>query len=166
VYLAVRLGSATASDPRVPATLAADHVTAIVSGQLAAEQPGFVGELAADGCDVANGGWGSRRHHLGWAPADISRSGDAIRDATGGPVRIFAPGRGASGFELASARWDKETVVLPHALVPDTGRLPAMRTGQVYVIDARDLSAAQLLPLLAQVETAGQQISPLSALRT
>jgi processive 1,2-diacylglycerol beta-glucosyltransferase len=165
VYLAVRLGPASAGDPRVPAALAADHVTAIVSGQMASDEPGFVGVLAADGCDVANGGWGTH-HRLSWAPADISRSGDAIRDATGGPVRIFAASRKASGFELASARWDKETVVVPHDLVPDTGQLPVMETGHVYVIDARDLSAPQLLALLSQVEGAGQRISPLSALRT
>ncbi|HEY2427838.1 MAG TPA: glycosyltransferase, partial [Acidimicrobiales bacterium] len=136
VYLAVRLGPAAITDPRVPAALAADHVTAIVSGQLAAAYPGFVAELASDGCDVANGGWG---HHRGlpWAPTDISRSGDAIRDATGGAVHILVPGRAASGFELASAKWENETVVLTHALAPTVDAASALRPGQIYVLDAR-----------------------------
>jgi len=165
VYLAVRLGPDAVADPRVPAALAADRVTAIVSGELAFAYPGFVAQLAADGCDVANGGWG---HHggLAWAPTDISRAGDAIRDATGGRVRILVPGRAANGFELASAKWENETVVLTHALVPTTGILPAMRPGGVYVIDARHLSAGQVLSMLSQAQAAGQEILPLSALKS
>lgn len=148
--------------------LAAAHVTAIVSGQMAATDPLAVGGLAAAGVDVANGGWGSHRG-LAWTwHADVQRSADAIRDATGGRVRTFAPGRSIDGLALVSASWEDQRVVLARSVLPTAGTLPSVRPGGVYVLDVRTLTADQVLGLVDQVdalEAAGQQVSPLSALK-
>ena len=169
VYLGVRLGPAAAGQSGVASALAAAHLTAIVSGELAAQHPAFVADLARAGCDVANGGWGRHRGHaLTWARADVQRAGKEIREATGGRVRLFAPGRTVTGFELVSAEWDDERVVLPRTLVPAAAGIPAMHPGGIYVIDAGELSAPALLAILTEVrqlETAGELVAPLSALR-
>jgi len=169
IYLGLRLGPSAAQNAHLPAALAAAHVTAIVSGQLAVQQPAFVAGLAQAGVDVANGGWGTHHGYV-WSrtQADVSRSGDAIRDATGGKVRTFAPDRPVDGFELASARWENERVVLTHEVVPSFGVIPLMHAGGVYVIDARELSPGELTTLLSQIDglqAAGRQIAPLSRLQ-
>jgi processive 1,2-diacylglycerol beta-glucosyltransferase len=169
IYLGLRLGPSAADNAQLPTALADIHVTAIVSGQLAVEQPAFVAGLAEAGVDVANGGWGTHRGYL-WSrtQADVSRSEDAIRDATGGKVVTFAPDRSVDGFELASARWEDQRVVLTHEVVPTSGELPLMHPGGVYVLDARGLTNAELVTLLGQIgglQSDGQQIAPLSGLR-
>ncbi len=104
IYLGVRLGPSAADNAQLPADLASIHVTAIVSGQLAVEQPAFVAGLAEAGVDVANGGWGTHRGYL-WSrtQADVSRSEDAIRDATGGKVVTF----GAPTGRLTGSSWPR-----------------------------------------------------------
>ena len=169
VYLAVRLGPQIASDPQVPDALAAAGVTAIVSGQLAATNPHFVAELAAAGCDMANGGWGS--HHglqWTWAHADIQRATHEIDEAAGLRVRTFAPSGHIDGFSLASAAWDNQRVVMTRELVPLPGQLPVLHPGRIYVIDARSLPASQVLAVVSEIDAlraAGQQIAPLSSLK-
>jgi len=169
IYLGVRLGPSATENAHLPAVLADSHVTAIVSGQLAQQQPAFVAGLAQAGVDVANGGWGTHHRNL-WSrtQADVSRAGDAIRDATGGKVRTFAPDRSVDGFELASAEWADQRVVLTREVVPVSGLLPVMHSGGVYVLDARGLTPAELATLLNQIgdlQSAGQQIDPLSRLQ-
>ncbi len=165
-YVAVRIGRSAADDRRVGPALAGAHVTAIVSGSLAATDPAGVGELAAVGVDVANGGWGAHRGlALTWH-ADVQRAGDAIRNATGVRVRTFAPGRSIDGLSLVTATWDDQRVVLARSVLP-VPTLPRVAAGGVCVLDARRLTADQLLALVAQIdaiERAGQPVAPLSAL--
>jgi hypothetical protein len=95
------------------------------------------------------------------------RAADAIRDATGVKVRTFAPGRHIDGLSLVSASWDDQRVVLARSVLPPAA-LPAVQPGGVYVFEARGLTPDQLLGVVAQidtVETAGQPVAPLSALR-
>jgi hypothetical protein len=165
-YFALRVGQAAADDSRVAPALASAHVTAIVCGSMAAADPVSVWELAAAGVDVANGGWGSHRG-LAWTwHADVQRSADAIRDATGVRVRTYAPGRRIDGLSLVSASWDNQRVVLARSLMPSSP-LPAVQPGGVYVLDARELTADQVLALVDRIdafEAGGQPVAPLSAL--
>ena len=166
--VAVRLGAEAAADARVPPALASAHVTAIVSGQMAALHPVAVGALAAAGVDVANGGWGPHRGLVWTWHADVQRSADAIRDATGGKVRTFAPGRSINGFALMSASWEDQRVVLAPSVAVTPSELPPVRPGGVCVLDLRTLTADQVLAVVNQLdglEAAGQLVSPLSALR-
>jgi hypothetical protein len=167
-FVAVRLGADAAGDARVPSALASAHVTAIVSGQMAALHPLAVGALAAAGVDVANGGWGPHRGLVWTWHADVERSADAIRDATGGRVRTFAPGRSIDGLALVSASWEDQRVVLAPSVLVTADELPPVRPGGVCVLDVRTLTADQVLGVVDQLdalEAAGQQVSPLSALQ-
>jgi hypothetical protein len=167
-FVAIRLTPDAAADPRVPAALAAAHITAIVSGEMAAEEPSVVAHLARAGVDLANGGWGTHRGHaLSWAKADIMRSGKAIEAATGSEVRTFVAGRRVDGFELVSAQWDNQRVVLSHTVV-DGGVLPPLRPGGVYCINTRGLTVEQVLSLIGQIDgqvADGAAVEPLSQLR-
>jgi hypothetical protein len=159
------MGEAATDDPRVAPALASAHVTAVVSGSLAATDPVGVWELAAAGVDVANGGWGAHRG-LAWTwHADVQRAADAIRDATGVRVRTFAPGRTIDGLSLVSASWDDQRVVLARTVVPSGA--PVVQPGGVYIIDARGLPGDQVLGLISQIEAieaGGQPVAPFSAL--
>ena len=166
-FVAVRLTEAAASDPRVASALARDGVTAIVSGQLAADEPDLIARLVAVGVDVANGGWGAHRGYAwSWANADVVRSSHAIRAATGGRVRTFVPGRRVDGFSLASAAWEDQRVVLTHTILQGTV-LPQLRAGVVYCVNSTGLSADDVLSILNQIhddEARGVAVAPLSAL--
>jgi hypothetical protein len=167
-YVALRLGPEAAGDARVPPALASAHVTAIVSGSMAATDPLDVAMLAAAGVDVANGGWGAHRG-LAWTwHADVQRSADAIRDATGGKVRTYAPGRRIDGLSLVSASWEDQRVVLCRSLLLASATLPTIRAGGVYVLDVRSLTPDQILGIVDQIdalEADGRQVAPLSALK-
>jgi processive 1,2-diacylglycerol beta-glucosyltransferase len=165
-YVALRIGQAATDDPRVAPALAGAHVTAIVCGSMAAADPLGVWELSAAGVDVANGGWGTHRG-LTWNwRADVQRSGDAIRDATGVRVRTFAPGGRIDGLSLVSASWNNQRVVLARTLLP-SAPLPSVEPGGVYVLDTRSLGPDQVLALISQIEAleaGGRSVAPLSAL--
>ena len=167
-FVAIRLSPAAAADPRIPAALAAAHVTAIVSGQMASQQPAAVARLALAGVDLANGGWGIHRGHaLSWAKADVVRAAHAIETATGGEVRTFVAGHSVDGFVLASAQWDNQRVVLTHTAVQGTA-LPALRPGGVYCVTSRDLTAEQVLAIIQQIQqqvASGATVAPLSQLK-
>ena len=167
-YFALRLGPEASADARVAPALASAHVTAIVSGSMAATDPGAVAELAAAGVDVANGGWGAHRGLAFTWHADVQRSADAIRDATGGKVRTYAPGGRIDGLSLMSASWEDQRVVLARSVLPQAGNLPTVHAGGVYVLDVRTLSTDQVLGLIDQIdalEAGGQQVAPLSSLK-
>jgi processive 1,2-diacylglycerol beta-glucosyltransferase len=162
-YIGIRLGSGATGSSTLPRVLARADMTAIVSGQMALADPTFVSNLADAGCDVVNGGWG---HHRGlrWEPSDIGRSKDAIEDATGSPVHLLAAGPSVSGFELAAAEWDDERVVVAHTLGPAESTQVALHAGQAYIIDARDLTPAEVTDLIGALQASRVHIEPLSSL--
>jgi processive 1,2-diacylglycerol beta-glucosyltransferase len=170
VYLAVRLGPRSVGDPTVAAALARTGTTAIVPGRLAREDPAEVNRLRIAGVEVANGGWGHRdRLHWGRARSDLVKASHAIRDASGVHCREFVPQRRIDGFDLASARLVHQRVVVPTKVLAP-GEMPAkVRSGQVYVIDARDATPAAILQEIDQLQrmaSAGElDIAPLAQLK-
>jgi hypothetical protein len=65
---------------------------------------------------------------------------------------MFVPQRRIDGFDLASARMVHERVVVPNAVI-SPGDVPAsVRAGQVWVLDGRNATPAQLLRSLDEVE--------------
>ncbi|TMM17690.1 MAG: glycosyltransferase [Actinobacteria bacterium] len=167
-YVAVRLGEKVLEDPRLPAILAQDHVTAVVDGALAASDPRDVRALSGASVDVANGGWGQHRG-IQWerASADVVKASRAIRAATGEQVHYFVPVRSVDGFDLVSARLINEHVVHPTGLTMHP-TLPQLRAGAVYVIDARNGDLTQMQSGLDRLQQglAGRHVTvePLSAL--
>jgi processive 1,2-diacylglycerol beta-glucosyltransferase len=155
-YVGVRLSPAELADPTVQTTLAADRVTAVVSGRMASQYPDAMAGLESAGVDVANGGWGGKGGFR-WSRAhsDVVRSAHAIQAATNERTRLFVPARPVDGFDLASAQLSRERIVV--ATDADTttlSGLPSMRPGGIYVIDARRLQPRQLLALLAGLQPA------------
>ena len=151
-YVAVRLGSRVLDAPGLPALLAQDHVTAVVDGAVAASDPSDVRALSQAGVDVANGGWG-RQQGIQWdrASSDVVKSGQAIRAATGERVNYFVPVRGVDGFDLVSASLTHQHVVMPTGTVTQP-HLPRLRSGALYVIDARTTDGTQLRSTLTRLE--------------
>jgi processive 1,2-diacylglycerol beta-glucosyltransferase len=155
-YVGVRLSPDELADPRIQAALAAERVTAVVSGRMAAEQPDAMAGLQTAGVDVANGGWGGK-WGFRWSRAhsDVVRSAHAIQAATNERTRLFVPARPVDGFDLASAQLSRERIVVASDSDAVTvSGLPSMRAGGIYVIDGRRLQPADLLRLLAQLPPA------------
>ncbi len=168
-YVGVRLGEKVLEDPGLPATLAQDHVTAVVDGALAAASPDDVKALSGAGVDVANGGWGQHRG-IQWerASTDVVKASRAIRAATGERVHYFVPVRSVDGFDLVSARLIDEHVIRPTGVTMRPTH-PRLRAGAVYVIDARTGDLAQLRSELTRIQQrlADRHVTvqPLSALQ-
>jgi processive 1,2-diacylglycerol beta-glucosyltransferase len=155
-YVGVRLNPDELADPRVQAALGSDHVTAIVSGRMATEQPNAMAGLETAGVDVANGGWGGK-WGFRWSRAhsDVVRSARAIQAATNEPMRLFVPARPVDGFDLATAQLTKERIVVgSDADAATLSGVPALHAGHIYVIDGRRLNTSALLTLLADLPQA------------
>ncbi len=143
VFVGIRLGPTALADPDLAAGMAGAGVSAIVDGSLANHDPVGVRRLSDAGVDVANGGWGHRNGaHWARAKADVVRACRSIQVADGEqPCHNFVPLRRIDGFDLASARLAHQKVVANVVLLsPD--RTPQLRSGRIYVLDARSLDAA------------------------
>jgi len=153
VYLAVRLGPNSLADPTLATWLSRAGVTAVVSGRLAADQPAAVQRLSNARVDLANGGWGRRNGvHWGRARADLQHSSRAIRSASGVPCREFVPVRRIDGFDLASARFAHERVIVASAKL-SPGQIPnQIHAGQVLVLDAGTSDATAVQKSISALE--------------
>jgi hypothetical protein len=155
-YVGVRLSPDELTDPKIQAALAADRVTAVVCGRMAAEYPYAMARLETAGVDVANGGWGGK-WGFRWSRAhsDVVKSAHAIEAATNERTRLFVPARPVDGFDLASARLSKERIVVANDTdTMGVSGVPSMRPGGIYVVDARRLRPQELLTLLADLPPA------------
>jgi hypothetical protein len=150
-YLAMRVGPAAIQNPELAAALNRSHITAIVDGSTAVEEPEALKRFAATGVDVANGGWG-RHVRMPWQRAhdDLKKSASAIRDATGLPVRDFVPGRRVNGFDLTWARVAHERVIVPQAKSDEIPR--KLGPGAIYLVDARDADGAEAMQMIRELE--------------
>lgn len=170
VYVAVRLGPAALSDPALGRILAADHVTAVVAGSLAATEPAAVRRLSQNGVDLATDGWLDRQPlHLVQPTDDLLRSTQAIRLDTGLHCRDFAPASGVSGVDLASALMSHVRIVRTSQLLPTDSVPGVLRAGHVYMLGATTASAATVEASLAEISWRaardGLGVAPLSDLR-
>jgi len=155
-YVGVRLSPQELADPLIQTSLASDGVTAVVSGMMASQQPAAIAGLQTAGVDVANGGWGGK-WGFRWSRAhsDLVKSAQAIQAATNQRTRLFVPARPVDGFDLASAQFSRERIVLANDTDTLTqSGLPPLRAGGIYVIDGRRLQPRDLLRLLADLPPA------------
>ncbi|MHB1488233.1 MAG: MGDG synthase family glycosyltransferase [Acidimicrobiales bacterium] len=151
-YLAVRLGPTSLNDPNLIATMAADHVTAIVNGRLAQTDPMGVRSLATAGVSIANGGWGARNsYHLLAASTGVSRASRLIAVTSGVKCHLFAPDQAVNGFDLATAGLVHERIVRDLHEIGPTHIPLGLEAGRTYVLDGRDATSPQLVRELARV---------------
>ena len=170
VYVAVRLGPAALSDPKLGQVLAADHVTAVVAGRLASTEPAGVRRLSQSGVDLATDGWLDRQPlHLVQPTDDLFRSTQAIRLDTGLHCRDFTPASGVSGADLASALMAHVRIVRTSLFLPTDSVPGRLRAGHVYMLGATTASAATVEASLGELTWRAAQdglgVAPLSDLR-
>ena len=170
VYVAVRLGPAALSDPRLGQVLAADHVTAVVAGRVASTEPTAVRRLSQSGVDLATDGWLDHQPlHLVQPTDDLFRSTQAIRLDTGLHCRDFTPASGVSGADLASALMAHVRIVRTSLFLPTDSVPGRLRAGHVYMLGATTASAATVEASLGELTWRAAQdglgVAPLSDLR-
>ena len=170
VYVAVRLGPAALSDPGLGQVLAADHVTAVVAGRLAATEPAAVRRLSRSAVDLATDGWLDRQPlHLVQPTDDLLRSTQAIRLDTGLHCRDFTPASGVSGADLASALMAHLRIVRTSLFLPIDSVPGVLKAGHVYMLGATTASAAAVEASLGELTRRaardGLGVAPLSDLR-
>lgn len=181
-YVGARLDSEELADPSVMARVEALHLTVVVDQVTTEESPAAVMALVRKGIDVADGGAGAQYDASGSLerPAPWSRAhGDVEAGATlarliGRPVRVFAPGRRITAFDLLDCRDAHLSVVVPNAELTaadlDRPVAPgAFRLHQIYLLNGLGSSPEAMAALLDQTGTAlvasGLQAAPLADLR-
>jgi processive 1,2-diacylglycerol beta-glucosyltransferase len=155
-YLGVRVSAVALADPSVQNAVAQLRATVIVTGRSAATEAGAVRTLAAEGVDVATGGWGTARTAVLPEQRDLS-SARMITDATGIKPSCFVPSRPVDALDLLWASRRHVSIVVPqHTIFPS--RLPAeLEPGESYVLDARAATPDEVVAALGALNTTAQQ---------
>lgn len=159
VYPFVRLGSATLTDPTMPALLARDHFGAVVDGSLAAEYPSAVRALARSGVTVANGGNRLPTSLDVLSVVDnVTGAAKRISSDTGLPTRLYAPGTMVNASDLIFASASHERILRSTSLAMGASGV-VLRPGHVYMVEGQAASGpaleAWLGSLHAQIVRAG-----------
>jgi len=105
VFVGVRVNRAELTNRRVVNVIDKLGITLVVDGRTALCSGRQLTPLAADGIDIANGGWGQGRF-LRWNRAhdDCMKSFRAIASRSGVSAREFVPGRRIDGFDQIYCR--------------------------------------------------------------
>lgn len=152
VYPFVRLGPGALSDPLVPGILARDHFSAVVDGSLAAEYPGAVHQLAADGVTVANGGDRSPADlHALSVGNNVSRAAGLISADTGLPCQLYVPGPVVNDSDLIFAVAAHERILRTTGI--EMGEPSKLVAGHVYLLDGSKASGPALESWLSTLDT-------------
>jgi hypothetical protein len=164
-YLGVRLSVSELADPTVQVAVTRLGATVIVTGRAAASATEAVKGLAANGVDVATGGWGQARTGVLPEQRDLS-SARMISTLTGIRPSCYVPARPVDALDLLWASRRHLSIVVPNHNVLPT-RLPAaLDAGESYVLDGRQTSPAELVTALSTLRgVAGQDGMVLAGLQ-
>jgi len=170
VYVGVRLDHTQLTDQVLLAQVREMGVSVVVDAQAASHRSVELEDLADDGVDIVNGGWG-KGSFLRWNRArnDVARAGAVIAAEAGRPAREFCPGRRLDAFDQYYSHSKKQKLVVANFNVrPET--LPQrLVAGKVYVLDGRDRDPTAMeiavADLDARFDTAGLRAAPLGELR-
>jgi hypothetical protein len=171
VFVGVRVNRAELTNRRVVTVIDKLEVTVVVDGRTALRSGRQLTPLAADGIDIANGGWGKGRF-LRWNRAhdDCMKSFRAIASRSGVSAREFVPGRRIDGFDqiyCRSGRRKQRLVQANTTFRPE--QLPRPHGRTVYLLDGRSRSPAAVATALERfanrVTRAGLHLRSLEGLR-
>lgn len=169
-YVGVRLDHTQLVDEVLLTQIRDMGISVVVDAQAATHRSVELEELADQGVDIANGGWG-KGSFLRWNRAhnDVTKAGRVIAREAGTPTREFCPGRRLDFFDqMLSRRYNQKLVVANFTVRPES--LPDdLQAGKVYVLDGRDRDPTAMevavADLDAQFESAGLRAAPLGELR-
>jgi processive 1,2-diacylglycerol beta-glucosyltransferase len=150
VFVGIRVNHAELANHQVLNAIDTLGVTVVVDGRTALHSGGQLAPLAADGIDIANGGWGQGRF-LRWNRArdDCMKSWRTIAARSGVSAREFVPGRRIDGFDqiyCRSGRRKQRLVQANTTFRPET--LPRPHGHAVYLLDGRNRDPAAVATAL------------------
>jgi hypothetical protein len=169
-YVGVRLDHEQLNDPVLLDQVREMGVSVVVDAQAASHRTVELEELADEGVDIANGGWG-KGSFLRWNRArnDVARAGEIIAEEAGEPTREFCPGRRLDAFDQYWSHRQKQKLVVANFTVRPENLPEELESGKVYVLDGRDRDPTAMeiavADLDAQFEAAGLRAAPLGELR-
>lgn len=171
VFVGVRVDGAGLKSRPVVNAIDGLGVTLVVDGRTASSNGDELAPLAADGVDIANGGWGQGRF-LRWNRAhdDCMRAWKMIAARAGVIAREFVPGRRVDGFDQIYCRGGGRRQRLIEANVTfSPTAVPVPHGRKVYVLDGRNRPpaavAAALEHFATRVHTDGLHLRSLEGLR-
>jgi UDP-N-acetylglucosamine:LPS N-acetylglucosamine transferase len=171
VFVGVRIDSAELQNPRVLDAIDATGVTLVIDGRTAMHAGNRLTPLAAEGIDIANGGWGrSRTMRWNRAHDDCQKAWRTIAARTGVSAREFVPGRRIDAFDQIYCRSAKHKQRLVEANHTFGSSVPVHVHGRsVYVLDGRHQDAQALITSLDQfthrAQRSGLHVRSLKGLR-
>jgi processive 1,2-diacylglycerol beta-glucosyltransferase len=171
LFVGVRVDRAELQNHDVVNTIDNLGVTLVVDGRTATQTGSQLAPIAADGVDIANGGWGQGRF-LRWNRAhdDCMKSWQVIAARAGVHAREFVPGRRIDGFDQIYCRSghrrqrlvEANTTFGPSVVPHPNGR-------RVYILDGRNKDpqavARCLQRFAAKARQAGLHVRSLEGLR-
>jgi hypothetical protein len=169
-YVGIRLDHAQLNDPVLLALVRDMGVSVVVDAQAASHRSVELADLADQGVDIANGGWG-KGSFLRWNRArnDVAKAGKVIADEADRPAREFCPGRRLDAFDQYYAHQKKQKLVLANFTVRPENLPDSLQAGKVYVLDGRDRDPVAMevavTDLGAEFHDAGLRAAPLGELR-
>lgn len=168
-FVGVRLTDAEANDVRVVNALKTLQATAVVDARTAERTGASLADLNAQGVNIANGGWGKGdRYRWNRARSDLGRAGARVSAPMGSRAELFVPGRRIDGFDLVMSRRNHQRIVRADRTIHNVREAGEVRGGKIYLVDGRDVSADELVAMLAELQSAiaGASLSsaPLSSL--
>jgi hypothetical protein len=171
VYVGVRVDGRELRHHEVVEAVTATHVTVVVDGRTAGHAGMHLAALAADGVDIANGGWGKGRT-LRWNRAhdDCDKSWKVIARTSGTRTKEFVPGRALDAFDQIYCRTGegKQRLVRPNVTFRPEN-VPTPEDRRIYLLDGRGRDpiavAIALEDLHARASADGLTIRPLEELR-
>jgi processive 1,2-diacylglycerol beta-glucosyltransferase len=169
-YVGVRLDHAQLTDEVLLSQIRDMGVSVVVDAQAATHRSVELEDLADQGVDIANGGWG-KGSFLRWTRArnDVTKAGNVIAEEAGTPAKEFCPGRRLDAFDQYYSHRQKQKLVVANFTMRPESLPEQLQAGKVYVLDGRDRDPTAMevavADLHAQFESAGLRAASLGELR-
>ncbi len=169
-YVGVRLDHVQLTDQVLLDEIRSLGVSVVVDAQAATHRSVALEQLADQGVDIANGGWG-KGSFLRWNRArnDVTKAGKLIAAEAEAQVREFCPGRRLDAFDQYYSHRQKQKLVQANHMVRPENLPSHLESGKVYVLDGRDRDPLAMeiavADLQAQFLRSGLRAAPLGELR-
>jgi processive 1,2-diacylglycerol beta-glucosyltransferase len=169
-YLGVRLDREQLEDPVLIDGMKQLSATVVVDALTARNHSAELEDLADDGVNIANGGWGEGTF-LRWNRArnDLDKASDVIAREVGEPTREFVPSRRLDAFDQYYAGRTEQKLVVPNDTFGPEDMPGIFEPRKVYLLDGRGRDLAEMEhaveALIVRFDNAGLRAGSLEELR-